>query len=77
MRERILAMIKDYIMEHGYPPTVREIGRAVGLNSTSTVHHYLREMIADGMLETDAGTGSPRALRVPRMKMVDEKDGLR
>ena len=37
----ILRFIEKQIMTQGYPPSVREIGKAVGLNSTATVHGYL------------------------------------
>ena len=72
-RQEILEMIIQYIEEHGYPPTVREIGDAVGLSSTSSVMSHIRKMIKSGMLETDAEIpGSPRAIRVPGYKFVKE-----
>ena len=40
----ILHFIEKQIMTQGYPPSVREIGKAVGLNSTATVHSYLRKL---------------------------------
>lgn len=64
IRDKILKAIISYTTEHGYPPTLREIGDAVGLHSSSAVHHHITWMIADGILETDA-EGSPRAIRVP------------
>lgn len=64
-RKRILAFIIRYLEEHGYPPTVSEIGEGVGLSSKSTVHTHLKKMISDGVLETDAPIGSSRAIRVP------------
>ncbi|MDE3113918.1 MAG: repressor LexA, partial [Chloroflexota bacterium] len=39
--ERILAFIRETASERGYPPSVREIAEAVGLASTSAVHHHL------------------------------------
>lgn len=75
MREQILSVIIDYIKMHGYPPTVREIGDKVGLHSTSSVHHYLREMLEDGTLETDAEiSGMSRAIRVPGYVFVKESE---
>ncbi|MDD4715348.1 MAG: transcriptional repressor LexA [Oscillospiraceae bacterium] len=51
--------IYEYIMEHvsqfGYPPTVREIGEAVGLRSPSTVHFHLRALEMAGLIVKDAG----------------------
>lgn len=64
-RKEILEAIISYIQEHGYAPTVREIGEMVGLKSASSVQGHLDRMFADGMIETDAGAGSPRAIRVP------------
>lgn len=77
VREQIRQVIIDYIQQHGYPPTVREIGEAVGLKSTSGVKMHLDRMFADGILETDASIGTPRAIRVPEYKFVKEgqKDG--
>jgi repressor LexA len=48
---QILDFIERFIREQGYPPTVREIGRAVGLRSTSTVHFHLRALEVWGYLQ--------------------------
>lgn len=61
--ERILAYVRDTTAEKGYPPTVREIARAVGLASTSAVHHHLTKLEQEGRLHR-AATRS-RALTVP------------
>lgn len=53
-----------YISEHGYPPTIREIGDGVNLRSTATVYQYVQQLIKIGRLGTDAEFGSPRAIRV-------------
>lgn len=71
VRERIVEAIKSYIQEHGYPPTVREIGEMVGLKSTSCVQSHLTRLFNEGRLETDAAS-SPRAIRVPGYKYVKE-----
>lgn len=42
--EEILNFIKYDLQKKGYPPSVREIGQAVGLKSSSTVHSYLRRL---------------------------------
>ena len=65
VRKHILEYIVSYITEHGYAPTVREIAAGVGLKSNSSVHRHLLRMFDEGMLETDAEAGSPRAIRVP------------
>ena len=72
-RERdIYNFIIDYITDHCYPPTVREICAAVGVRSTSTVHADLHNMIEHGYLETDNEdiSGKSRAIRVPGYKLV-------
>ena len=61
-RRRILEFIAERIREHGYPPSVREIGEAVGLTSSSTVHAHLKVLQREGYLERDAD--KPRAIVV-------------
>ena len=61
-RQRILDCIARTVEERGYPPSVREIADAVGLASTSAVHHHLIALERDGLLER--GTHSSRALRL-------------
>lgn len=58
----ILKVIKDNIRQKGYPPSVREIGQAVGLSSSSTVHGYLRKLEKKGYLRRDPT--KPRAIEV-------------
>ncbi|MDO5540585.1 MAG: hypothetical protein Q4F83_11035 [Eubacteriales bacterium] len=72
-REQILQYIIAYISQHGYPPTLREIGKGVGLKSTSSVQSHLNWMFACGTLETDAA-GSPRAIRVPGYGFIREEE---
>ena len=61
-QQKILAFIEQEIALKGYPPSVREIGDAVGLKSTSTVHGHLRRLEARGLLRRDAM--KPRAMEV-------------
>ncbi|MBM3635391.1 MAG: transcriptional repressor LexA [Actinobacteria bacterium] len=58
----ILAFIEDHVERHGYPPTVREIGRGVGLASPSTVHRHLEKLEEGGHLRRDPS--KPRAMLV-------------
>lgn len=73
IRKDILEYIKQYIRQHSYPPSRREIGDGVGLRSTSSVQSHIDRMLADGILETDVEAGSPRALRVPGMRIVSQE----
>ena len=57
MQQRIYDYIAETIREQGYPPSVREIGEAVGLRSPSTVHFHLKHMEELGVLTKGAGKG--------------------
>jgi repressor LexA len=59
-QQEILGVVQDHVARHGYPPTVREIGDAVGLTSSSTVHAHLQALEARGALRRDPT--KPRAL---------------
>ena len=61
-QQRVLATIKDSIETKGYPPSMREIGKAVGLTSSSSVAHQLRVLEGKGFLKRDPNR--PRALEV-------------
>lgn len=63
-KQKILETIARTVAERGYPPSVREIADAVGLASTSAVHHHLLALEREGLLER--GSHSSRALRVTR-----------
>ncbi|WP_313758493.1 LexA repressor [Tissierella sp.] len=60
----ILNVLVDYIKQNVYAPSVREIGKIVGLKSTSTVHKYLKGLELKGFIERKENF--PRALRVIR-----------
>ena len=49
-QQRIYDFIQDFTARHGYPPSVREIGAAVGLKSPSTVHFHLKGLEEAGMI---------------------------
>jgi repressor LexA len=61
-QQRVLAHIKEAIEKRGYPPSMREIGEAVGLTSSSSVAHQLRVLEEKGFLKRDPNR--PRALEV-------------
>lgn len=49
-RERVLGFLNDFTKRHGYSPSIREIGRAVGLKSSSTVYNHLRRLEEEGRI---------------------------
>ena len=57
MQQRIYDYLVECIRDQGYPPSVREIGEAVGLKSPSTVHFHLKHLEEAGMIEKGAGKG--------------------
>ena len=60
-QQRILEVIRAFTAEHGYPPSVREIGERVGLSSSSTIHAHLKSLERRGLISRDPT--KPRALR--------------
>jgi repressor LexA len=61
-QRQILDVIESHMRAHGYPPSVREIGEAVGLTSPSTVHNHLASLQRMGFLRRDPT--KPRAIEV-------------
>jgi len=61
-QQEIVDFIKRYSARHGYPPTVRDIGSAVGLASSSTVHQHLANLERAGMIKRDPS--KPRAIEM-------------
>lgn len=61
-QRRVLQVIRDSVERRGYPPSMREIGAAVGLTSTSSVAHQLASLQRKGLLRRDANR--PRAVEV-------------
>ncbi|HET9738762.1 MAG TPA: transcriptional repressor LexA [Solirubrobacteraceae bacterium] len=61
-QQEIFDFIKKYSAGHGYPPTVRDIGKAVGLASSSTVHAHLANLEKVGLLRRDPS--KPRAIEL-------------
>jgi repressor LexA len=77
-RREMLDYIARCLRERGYPPSVREIGEAVGLNSSATVHTHLAVLQREGFLERDPT--KPRAIKVrydPSSKEAVEPDRVR
>ena len=61
-QREIFDFLSEYVRGHGYPPTVREIGEAVGLASPSTVHAHLANIERAGLIKRDPT--KPRALEL-------------
>jgi repressor LexA len=61
-QQEIFDFIKRYSAKHGYPPTVRDIGKAIGLTSSSTVHAHLSNLEKVGLLRRDPS--KPRAIEL-------------
>lgn len=71
-QRRILEFIRDWVDRHGYPPSVREIGEAVGLVSPSSVAYQLKELERKGFLRRDPNR--PRAVDVrPPADQIDDE----
>jgi repressor LexA len=78
-QQEIFEFIKRYSSRHGYPPTVRDIGKAVGLASSSTVHAHLANLEKVGLLKRDPS--KPRAIElldraVDGVKSIVRPNGL-
>ncbi len=69
-QRKVLEVIRDAVAARGYPPSVREIGEAVGLTSPSSVAHQLRSLETKGFLRRDPNR--PRAIEVVHPAEVDE-----
>ena len=68
-REQILNFLTQFMNEHGYAPTVREICNAVGLQSTATVHYHLNDLRDAGLIEMDEM--KKRAISLPDAQRAD------
>lgn len=69
----IYDFIRSYSTEHGYPPSVREIGSAVGLASPSTVHMHLKVLEENGLIRRDSK--KPRTIEVVDKQGQAEESG--
>ena len=71
-QRKVLEVIRDWVERFGYPPSVREIGDAVGLTSTSSVHHQLRTLERKGYLRRDPHRTRAVDVRGPDDPVADE-----
>ncbi|HEY7933702.1 MAG TPA: transcriptional repressor LexA [Solirubrobacteraceae bacterium] len=74
-QQEIFDFIRKYSAKYGYPPTVRDIGKAVGLASSSTVHAHLANLEKIGLLRRDPS--KPRAIELLDRAMGSAMDSVR
>ena len=74
-QRKIVRFISDWVQERGYSPSMREIGRAVGLTSTSSVEHQLAALQAKGYLRRAAGCPRTVEVRLPGQPPVPRAPG--
>ncbi|WP_019631063.1 transcriptional repressor LexA [Actinomadura atramentaria] len=70
----VLEVIRDSVQRRGYPPSMREIGEAVGLTSTSSVSHQLRSLQRKGFLRRDPNRPRAVEVRIPGTTPVRTED---
>lgn len=71
-QNEVLNFIKSYIVSHGYPPTVREIGQALQISSPATVHAHLSHLVEKGFIKKDDAKN--RAIELLVDNEYDKKD---
>ncbi len=75
-QKEIFDFIRRYAAKTGYPPTVREIGKAVGLHSSSTVHAHLANLEKAGLLRRDPSKPRAIELLIGKAKRAIRTDGF-
>ena len=73
MQQKIYDYIAQMLVQEGYPPSVREIGAAVGLKSPSTVHFHLKHMEEKGIIKKAGRKGRTITLVQPPVQQGDRK----
>ena len=71
-QEEILTYVKEYIVSHGYPPTVREIGKELGVSSPATIHTHLNKLVEKGFIKKDSSKN--RAIELLVENEFDKKE---
>ena len=61
-QQQVLDYVRTVVADRGYPPSVREIGEALGLSSPSTVHSHLSALVKAGVIRRDPS--KPRAIEI-------------
>ncbi|HEX6499580.1 MAG TPA: transcriptional repressor LexA [Micromonosporaceae bacterium] len=76
-QRRILEFIREWVSRYGYPPSVREIGEAVGLVSPSSVAYQLKELEKKGFLRRDPNRPRAVDVRVPAEPTAEDDEAVR
>ena len=71
-QDEILTYVKEYIVSHGYPPTVREIGKDLGVSSPATIHTHLNKLVEKGFIKKDGSKN--RAIELLVENEFNKKD---
>ena len=74
-QRKVLQVIRDSVQRRGYPPSMREIGEAVGLTSTSSVSYQLSTLQSKGYLRRDAGRPRTVEVRLPGHPAIRPEPG--
>lgn len=74
MQEKTLNFLKEFIASHGYPPTVREIGQALNLSSTATVHTHLTSLSNKNYIKKDSSKNRAIELLVDNEYDIQNND---
>lgn len=72
-QEEILTFIKKYIVSYGYPPTIREIGKALGISSPATIHAHLGNLESKGFIKKENARNRAIELLVKNEYANDDK----
>ena len=75
-QRKVLQVIRDSVQRRGYPPSMREIGEAVGLTSTSSVSYQLSTLQRKGYLRRDIGRPRTVEVRLPGHPAIRPDQGL-
>lgn len=67
--EEVYEYIVEYTLTHQYVPSIREIGKGVGLKSTQSVDRYMKMLFSDGSLQSDIDGVGKRAYRVKDLEI--------
>ena len=71
-QEDVLNYIKEYMVSHGYPPTIREIGSALGISSPATIHVHLQNLQKKGMIKKNGSKNRAIELLVQNEYMKND-----